>query len=125
MSAGVTKAALREAVEEAQVREWNRLLEGTRRAIRAPNSIEVENSIEVIREHIKLVGPTPWNQVPWAIFASHLYELIIGPEHADVMPSDEERLKAADRMADHTNMNDVTRCGWLRTILRQEGTLKP
>lgn len=114
------RQALEAAVKSAQAREWDRLLNGIRHALTpTKKSIEVEGIIEVIRELIPLVGPTPWDEVPWPIYLSGLYAQITGGD-GDHLPNMAKHCAAVQQMRDHTNQLDVENCkALLRTL--QEG----
>ena len=119
MTKGQRRRALQQFVEETQLREWDHLMAGIRRAITRPNSIEVMGRLDVIREAIALVGPSDWNAVPWAVYISGLYAFVIGDEHKDALPTPAEYTEAYRIMTKHTNLADVDRCRELVKILKE------
>jgi hypothetical protein len=115
------KEALVAAVKEAQSREWERLLDGIRCAYTPTRkSIAVRGSLEVLGELIPLVGPTPWNEVPWPIYLSGLYAHVIGRAHLEALPAILEHSATVILMQENTNQIDVQLCTDLLATLRKD-----
>jgi hypothetical protein len=89
-----SKAALRGFAVETQVEDWGDLLLAVDRAINGVWSIECDGIAARIRRAARLVGPTPWREVDWGVYASGLYRAVLdgidfeAPTEAEAIETD-------------------------------------
>jgi hypothetical protein len=122
---GERRKAMIAFVEETQRYDWDHLLAAARNAIKSPMSIEVEGTLERIRESIRLVGPVDWEAVPWPVYLGGLYRQVIGPQHYGSLATPGEILETTERMQAYTNPRDLEICIELTNILKRREAIQP
>jgi len=90
-----TTAKMASFIADVQSMEWNRLQSAIDNAVNHSWSIAASHCALTIVEAARLVGPTPWNEVPWALVRGHVYTTVLtaaGIEHNAPTEADEDRL---------------------------------
>lgn len=113
--------ALESCLREVQAQEWDRLLTAIRRGISplAP-SIEADGIVLSIRRQALLVGPTPWDEVPWEVYVSGLYAAVLR-DIPWTPPSKETVNSTALLMERHHNPSLTLRCTSIASHYDQNG----
>lgn len=112
--------ALLTFVAQVQVTDWDRLLDSVRRAANGYWSMEVEWVILRIRHACALVDPTEVGEVPWAVFASGLYDAVL-KDVARTEPDPAIIAEYREAMTGRLSMTDYAACVRAAGRLRDKG----
>lgn len=89
---------LREFAEGVQANDWHRLSDDIDRAISGSWSMGAANTSARIVEAARLVGPTPWGEVPWPLVRGGVYAAVLQAGGLDAEPIDEAEMRRVDEL---------------------------
>ena len=89
-------------IVDAQADDWTRLKDAIDRAINRTWSIDCGWFGSRIIRAARLVGPTPWEQVPWPLVCGHVYTALLSAgEVVAEVPKGKEETKTNNLMRGH------------------------
>lgn len=93
---------IEEWVREEQANLWYDLQNNIRAAVNGAWSMGAANSALRIIEAARLVGPTPWGDVPTSLVAGHVYETVLRAGGFDPEVPDEAEWQRIDELQQRT-----------------------